>query len=117
MKSTEPIISLISNGDHSTIELRIMYYIYHSGPIFIKKLANRLDKDIGTVDKSVKMLKQKGYLERVTRTLVEYRINRRSKVIKHRNHTYFDLTRKGRLFMRHFHDKVEVDMKPPYKKV
>lgn len=94
-----------------------MYYVFHSGPVFIKKLATRLNEDIQTVQKNIETLQRKGYLERVTRTLIDYRINRRNKVTKHRNHTYYDLTRKGRLFMRHFNGTVEVNLKPPYKQV
>lgn len=94
-----------------------MYYVFHSGPVFIKKLATRLNEDIQTVQKNIETLQHKGYLERVTGTLVDYRINRRNKVTKHRNHTYYDLTRKGRLFMRHFNGTVEVNLKPPYKQV
>jgi len=107
----------MNNGDLSDIELKILYYIYHSGPAFIKKLSARLDKDIQTLQSSIEALQRMEYLERVTGTMVEYRLNRRSKVIKHRNHTYYDLTRKGRLFMRHFQGKVEVNLRPPYKQV
>jgi predicted transcriptional regulator len=117
MKSIKPIDSLINNGELSEIELKILCYIHHSGPTFVKKLAARLDTDIQTVNKSIVTLQRMGYLERVTRTMVEYRINRRNKVTKHRNHTYYDLTRKGKLFMRHFHGKVEVNLRPPYKQV
>lgn len=101
----------------SDIELKIIYYIYHSGPVFSKKLASRLSVDIQTVNDSIKNLQNLGYIERVTGTLVDYRIDKRNKVTKHRNHTYYDLTRKGRLFMRQFKGSVEVNLKPPYKQV
>lgn len=101
----------------SDIELKIIYYIYHSGPVFTKKLTARLHENIQIVNESIKNLQHIGYLERVTGTLIDYRINRRNKVTKHRNHTYYDLTRKGRLFMRQFKGKVGVNMKPPYKQV
>jgi predicted transcriptional regulator len=107
----------MNKGDLSCIEVKILYYIQHSGPVFIKKLAARLNVDIQAVQKNVETLQHKGYLERVTRILVDYRINRRNKVTKHRNHTYYDLTRKGRLFLRHFSGIVEVNLKPPYKQV
>jgi DNA-binding MarR family transcriptional regulator len=99
--------------DLSDIEVKILYYIQHSGPVFTKKLSARLDEDIQTVQKNVETLQHKGYLVRVTRTLVDYRINKRNKVTKHRNHTYYDLTRKGRLLMRQFRCRVEVNLKPP----
>lgn len=99
------------------LELKVLYYIHHSGPAFIKKLTARLNENLQTIRNSVEHLQNTGYLERVSGTLVEYRINRRNKVTKHRNHTYFDLTRKGRLFMRHFSGTMEVNLKPPYKQV
>jgi predicted transcriptional regulator len=107
----------MNKGDLSDIELKILYYIQHSGPVFTKRLTARLNDDIQTVQKNIETLQHKGYLERVTRTLVDYRINKRNKVTKHRNHTYYDLTRKGRLFMRYFSGTVEVNLKPPYKQV
>jgi len=107
----------MNKSDLSDIELKILYYIQHSGPVFTKKLTTRLNEDIQTVQKNIETLQHKGYLERVTRTLIDYRINRRNKVTKHRNHTYYDLTRKGRLLMRQFCGRVEVHLKPPYKQV
>jgi predicted transcriptional regulator len=112
-----PTTSHIDNADLTDLELKILYYIHHSGPSFIKKLAARLNEDIHTMRKSVMILQRLGYMERVTRTLVEYRIDRRNKVTKHRNHTYYDLTRKGKLFMRSFHGKVDVNLRPTYKQV
>jgi predicted transcriptional regulator len=96
----------------SDIEAKVLYYIQHSGPVFTKKLSTRLNEDIQTVQKNIETLQHKGYLERVRRTLVDYRINKRNKVTKHRNHTYYDLTRKGRLLMRQFSCRVEVNVKP-----
>ena len=107
----------MNKGDLSDIELKILYYIYHSGPAFIKKLSARMDNDIQTLQKSVEALQRMEYLERVSGTMVEYRLNRRNKIIKHRNHTYYDLTRKGRLFMRNFQGKVQVNLRPPYKQL
>jgi len=99
------------------IELKVMYYVLHSGPAFIKKLSVRLNEDIEILRNSIKNLQSIGYLERVTKTLVDYRIDRRNKVTKHRNHTYYDLTREGRLFMRKFEGSFAINLKPPYKQV
>jgi len=98
-------------------ELKVLYYICHSGPAFIKKLASRLNEDNEILRKSVKNLQRLGYLERVTKTLIDYRLDKRNKVTKHRNHTYYNLTREGRLFMRRFNGNVDVNLKPPYKHV
>lgn len=113
----KPTSSYTGDAELNDLELKILYYIHHSGPSFIKKLAARLNDDIQTIRKSVMNLQRTRYLERVTRTMVEYRIDRRNKVTKHRNHTYYDLTRKGKLFMRNFHGKVDVNLRPPYKQV
>jgi predicted transcriptional regulator len=107
----------MNNGALTEPELKVMYYIFHSGPAFIKKLAARLNEDTQIIRNSVDNLQHLGYLERVTKTIVDYRLDKRNKVTKHRNHTYYDLTRKGRLFMRQFRGTVDVNLKPPYKQV
>jgi len=107
----------MNNSELTEPELKVMYYIFRSGPAFIKKLAARLNEENQILRNSVKNLQRLGYLERVTKTLVDYRLDKRNKVTKHRNHTYYDLTRKGRLFMREFHGKIEVNLRPPYKQV
>ena len=107
----------MNNTELTEPELKVLYYIFHSGPAFTKKLASRLNEDNEILRNSIRNLQRLGYLERVTKTLVDYRLDRRNKVTKHRNHTYYDLTRKGRLFMRQFHGKIEVNLRPPYKQV
>jgi predicted transcriptional regulator len=105
----------MNNSKLTEPELKVMYYIFNSGPAFIKKLAARLNEDNQIISNGVKNLQRLGYLERVTKTLVDYRLDKRNKVTKHRNHTYYDLTRKGRLFMRRFNGTVDVNLRPPYK--
>jgi predicted transcriptional regulator len=107
----------MNNSEFTEVELKVMYYIFNSGPAFIKKLAVRFNEDNQMLRNSVKNLQRLGYLERVTKTLVDYRLDKRNKVTKHRNHTYYDLTRKGRLFMRRFNGNLDVKLRPPYKKV
>ena len=107
----------MNNGALTEPELKVMYYIFHSGPVFVNKLAARLNEDRETLRNSVNNLKRLGYLERLAKSLVDYRLDKRNRVTKHRNHTYYDLTRKGRIFMRQFDGTVEVNLKPPYKQV
>ena len=107
----------MNNRELTEPELKVMYYIFNSGPVFIKKLVARLNEDNQILRDSINNLQRLGYLERVTKTLVDYRLDKRNKVTKHRNHTYYDLTRKGRLFMRHFDGNIEINLKPPYKQV
>jgi predicted transcriptional regulator len=107
----------MNNSELNDLELKVLYYIFHSGPVFIKKLSARLNEGNEILRNSIKTLQRLGYLERVTKTLVDYRLDKRNKVTKHRNHTYYDLTRKGRLFMRRFNGTVDVNLRPPYKQV
>ncbi len=82
--------------------------------MFITKLAKRLNEDPQRVKDRVKALEKAQYLERVTGTMISYRLDKRNKVSKHRNHTYYSLTRKGR---RHFRNKdvdLDVNLRPPY---
>lgn len=97
------------------LDQKILYYIHKAGPVFITKLAKRLNRDVESVRQSVGRLKNHKYLERVGSPLVEYRLGKRSKVTKHRNHTYFDLTRKGRLLFRDKSIQIKVNLRPPYK--
>ncbi|WP_163327879.1 DUF2250 domain-containing protein [Desulfurobacterium thermolithotrophum] len=98
------------------LDIKILYYIYKVGPAYIKKLCQRLQEDFDIIRKHIKKLEQLGYLERVSGRLVEYRIDRKNKVTKHRNHTYYNVTRKGRHFIRNTKIDVTVDLKPPYKR-
>jgi len=48
-------------------------------------------------------LRKMGLLERVNAVMVQYRKNIvKNKWIKHRNHTYYDLTEKGRKYLGHY---------------
>ena len=61
----------------------------------------RLDKQ--TVFDRHRKLREMGLLERVTATMVRYRKGIvDNKWIKHRNHTYFDLTDRGRKYLHHY---------------
>lgn len=97
------------------LERRILSYIHASGPVFVTKLAKRLAHDAQEVKTAVETLREEGYLERVASTLVDYRLNKRNKVTKHRNHSYFDLSRHARLHIRHGRLAVEdVNARPPW---
>mgnify|MGYP001820101211 CR=1 FL=1 len=98
-------------------EMKIVCYIYRAGPAFTAKLASRLNQEMQTIKRNIRNLLKEGYIERVSGTMVGYSLEKRNRVIKHRNHTYYDLTRKGRLLIRQFHGKIEVNLRPPYKQV
>ncbi len=102
----------------SDLELRILAYINQAGPVFASKLAKRLNNGVEPVRQGLESLLEQGYLERVTGALVEYRLDKRSKVSKHRNHLYYTLTRKARLSLRgrdHELDALDLNLRPPYK--
>jgi len=99
------------------LDLKILYYIYNCGPVYIKKLSERLQKDFDTIRMHIKELQDIGYVERVSSRIVDYRVGRKNKVTKHRNHTYYDLTRKGRQLMRSMGNvDINMNLKAPYKR-
>ncbi len=102
----------------SDLELRILFYIHRAGPVFASKLAKRLDNDPGIVRERLEALRELGYVERVKGAMIEYRLDKRSKVSKHRNHLYYSLTRKARHALRRRDtelDSLGVNLRPPYK--
>jgi predicted ArsR family transcriptional regulator len=97
------------------VEQEIVYYIHHCGPVFEAKLAKRLNRDREEVRGSIGRLQERGLLQRVTGRLVGYKPGGRGKVVKSRNHTYFELTRPGRLMMRGLDVELDVNLRPPWK--
>lgn len=70
------------------------------------------DVGIGKADAFArhKKLRSLGLLERVDATMVRYRKNIVDhKWIKHRNHTYYDLTDKGRAYLSHYRETTAGD--------
>lgn len=97
------------------IDEKILYYIHKSGPVFFMKLAKRLNEDAEMIRDRIKGLQERDFLERVTGTMVNYRVNKRGKVTKHRNHTYYNLTRKARLYIREHEVAHDINLRAPYK--
>ena len=95
-------------------KLKILYYLYHAGPAFAAKLASRLNQELQTLKGHIRTLQDEGYVERVQGTIVDYRPEKGQRVRKHRNHTYYQLTRKGKRMMRNFQGRIEVNLRPPY---
>jgi len=101
--------------DFNEVQQQVLYYIHKAGPVFVTKLAKRLNSDVEPVREAVDFLRRSGWLERVTGSNIEYRLDKRSKVSKHRNHAYFALTRKGRHLFRRTDVDLDVNLRPPYK--
>lgn len=77
------------------IEKKIIYTINTIGPTFISKLANRILENQHDVRECVKSLVERKILERVENIMVSYKTKEDNVVIKHRNHTYYKLTKLG----------------------
>ncbi|MGL5936730.1 MAG: DUF2250 domain-containing protein [Cetobacterium sp.] len=79
----------------SELEKKIVLTIYKIGPTFISKLANRILENQNEVRECVKELIKSKLLERVENIMVEYKTKEANVVVKHRNHTYYKLTKNG----------------------
>ncbi len=78
------------------LEKKIILTIFTIGPTFISKLANRILENQQNVKIAVDKLVVTGILERVENLMVSYKTKDNNVVIKHRNHTYYDLTKAGK---------------------
>lgn len=97
------------------LDVKIIYYIYKVGPAFIRKLAARLNQDQSNVKRRVTYLQKRKYLQRVEGRTVEYRTGKNTKVVKHRNHTYYELTKRGEHYIRKNNIRLDINLRPPYK--
>ncbi|MGL4687243.1 MAG: hypothetical protein ACRCVS_01000 [Fusobacteriaceae bacterium] len=77
------------------LEMKIVLTISKIGPTFVSKLANRILEKQTDVKESVKILVAEKILVRVENIMVNYKTKESNVVIKHRNHTYFELTKLG----------------------
>ncbi|WP_300341199.1 MULTISPECIES: DUF2250 domain-containing protein [unclassified Fusobacterium] len=77
------------------LEIKIISTIDSIGPTFISKLANRILENQNLVKECVKKLVAEKILERVENIMVSYKTKEANTVTKHRNHTYYKLTKKG----------------------
>lgn len=84
-------------------DFRIMKLHRKYGVDYSHKVARMLHLDKQAVFDSHDKLREMGLLERVEPRIIQYRkgiVDNRW--IKHRNHTYYDLTDKGRLYLDHY---------------
>ncbi|MGL4867962.1 MAG: hypothetical protein ACRCZO_15920 [Cetobacterium sp.] len=77
------------------LEKKVVLTIYKIGPTFISKLANRILENQNDVRETVKNLVSEKVLQRVENVMVNYKTKDNNVVVKHRNHTYFELTKLG----------------------
>lgn len=101
--------------DLDRTEQEALYYMRHCGPVFVNKLAKRLNREVPEVKRTVQRLKRRKLVQRVTGAMVGWG---RGGKQKHRNHTYYELTRRARLFLREHpldHLDGKVNLRAPYK--
>ena len=79
------------------LDLTILAYLKKLGPEYAKLLAIRLGLSLEESRNRLQSLEERGLIKRVERRIVKY-YHRRRKSVKHRNHTYYELTREGELF-------------------
>ncbi|WP_432204633.1 hypothetical protein ACQ9ZF_07255 [Cetobacterium somerae] len=77
------------------LEKKVVLTIFNIGPTFISKLANRILENQNEVRECVRKLIDEKMLERVENIMVQYKTKEENVVVKHRNHTYYKLTKLG----------------------
>ena len=80
-------------------DLEILAYLKKLGPDYAKLLSFRFGRPIEELRARLEALLAKGLLERVEGRIVKY-YHRRLKAVKHRNHTYYAISRAGELLLR-----------------
>lgn len=84
------------------IDWRVLQLHAEVGVDYSLKVARLLHEDKQAVFDSHQKLREMGLLARVEPLIIQYRKGVvDNKWIKHRNHTYYDLTEKGRLYLQH----------------
>lgn len=81
----------------SKIQKSIILDIEKAGPDCAKFISRRLNVALDVTMKELQTLEHNGWIERVKGTFLMKKGLRRP---KHMNHTYYDLTRQARLFLR-----------------
>lgn len=99
----------------SELEKKIVLTIYKIGPTFISKLANRILENQNEVRESIRALIKNKVLERVENIMVEYKTKEENVVVKHRNHTYYKLTKFGERKAKELDENMEFELREAFK--
>jgi Uncharacterized protein conserved in archaea (DUF2250) len=98
--------SFIPGPDYALLDdldFRILNHHRQLGIDYSLMVAATLQIDRETAFERHSRLLEMGLLQRVSAVMVQYRKNIvRGKWIKHRNHTYYDLTEKGNMYLNYF---------------
>jgi predicted transcriptional regulator len=81
------------------IDIKLLKYFKTLGPDYAKLLATRFNMDITVMRDRLEHLESIQFIERVEGRIVKY-YHRRMKSVKHRNHTYYMISREGDHFLR-----------------
>jgi predicted transcriptional regulator len=106
--------------DLSDLELKILKYHKIMGPDYSKLISHRFHISLQEAFDIHKKLLSMGLLQKVTAPIINYHSkDKRLKSLKHRNHTYYDLSRTGKLLLREYERQVkeiELELEFPYKR-
>jgi len=100
------------------VDQRILKYFKEMGPDYAWLVSLRVELPYAQARDRLEALRLQGLIERVPGRIVEYRHRRRLKSTKHRNHTYYDLTRAGKALLREMEASSPTDLNLtfPYKR-
>ncbi len=104
--------------DLDLVDHKILKYLKIMGPEYPWLLSLRVEVPYEEARERLERLRAAGHLERVSGRVVNYRQEQRFKTTKHRNHTYYDLTRQGKALLKELEARgeVELNLKFPYKR-
>lgn len=78
-------------------ELSILKDLFYHEPDCAKFIARRIRYDLKEVFEGLKLLENLKIIERVSKTLI-----RKGKNLKHRNHTYYEIKKEWRKFLKNY---------------
>ncbi|ACX52330.1 hypothetical protein Adeg_1219 [Ammonifex degensii KC4] len=93
------------NDQEELLDLKILAYLKKLGPEYAKFLARQLGLSLEESTERLRRLAARGLIKRVEGRIVKY-YHRQRKSVKHRNHTYYDITREGELLLREARKKL-----------
>ena len=93
-------------------DIKLLQYLKTLGPDYAKLLSARFHVDIAEMRERLDHLESLHFIERVEGRIVKY-YHRRMKSVKHRNHTYYMISREGDHFLREQDHVPDVDWKKP----
>lgn len=94
----------LENEAEDEIDIEILKFIDYAGPEYAWRLSININVSWEEVRERLKNLMDKEFLERVSGNMLE-NYHRAKSWTKHMNHTYYRITRKGRLYLRELRNR------------